>query len=211
MEETVMTGDRIMINRLAYIAEEPQRGDIVAFYYPDDGETLYLKRVMGLPGETIEGIDGYVYINGVKMENDFTTERIEYDFAPFEVPKECKVKAVALNCGLYSVTDDVVCKSPMKKDYLGKLPNEDPRLQVLDNITSEFPPSYVMTSTFDFLKDAAKPMYELLLSKGVEAEYHLYGTEETEYMGHVFHCNMNLEEAHICNADECRFFKQFIN
>ena len=42
MEETVMTGDRIMINRLAYIAEEPQRGDIVAFYYPDDGETLYL-------------------------------------------------------------------------------------------------------------------------------------------------------------------------
>lgn len=130
---------------------------------------------------------------------------------PFEVPKECKVKAVALNCGLYSVTDDVVCKSPMKKDYLGKLPNEDPRLQVLDNITSEFPPSYVMTSTFDFLKDAAKPMYELLLSKGVEAEYHLYGTEETEYMGHVFHCNMNLEEAHICNADECRFFKQFIN
>lgn len=130
---------------------------------------------------------------------------------PFEVPKECKVKAVALNCGLYSVTDDVVCKSPMKKDYLGKLPNEDPRLQVLDSITSEFPPSYVMTSTFDFLKDAAKPMYELLLSKGVEVEYHLYGTEETEYMGHVFHCNMNLKEAHICNADECRFFKQFIN
>lgn len=78
-----------MINRLAYIVEEPQRGDIVAFYYPDDGETLYLKRVMGLPGETIEGIDGYVYINGVKMENDFTSERMEYNFAPFEVPKGC--------------------------------------------------------------------------------------------------------------------------
>ena len=89
MEETVMTGDRIMINRLAYIVEEPQRGDTVAFYYPDDGETLYLKRVMGLPGETIEGIDGYVYINGVKLENDFTSERMEYNFAPFEVPKGC--------------------------------------------------------------------------------------------------------------------------
>ncbi len=89
MEETVMTGSRIMINRLAYIAEEPQRGDIVAFYYPDDGETLYLKRVMGLPGETIEGIDGYVYINGIKLENDFTSERMECDFAPFEVPENC--------------------------------------------------------------------------------------------------------------------------
>ena len=130
---------------------------------------------------------------------------------PFIVPKECKVKAVALNCGLYSVTDEVVCKSPMRKDYLGNLTNEDPRLQVLDNITSGFPPAYVMTSTYDFLKDAAKPMQELLVSRGVEAEYHLYGTEETEYMGHVFHCNMNLKEAHVCNADECRFFKQFIN
>ena len=89
MEETVMTGSRIMINRLAYIAEEPQRGDIVAFYYPDDGETLYLKRVMGLPGETIEGIDGYVYINGIKLKNDFTSECMERDFAPFEVPENC--------------------------------------------------------------------------------------------------------------------------
>lgn len=89
MEETVMAGDRIMINRLAYIAKEPQRGDIVAFYYPDDGETLYLKRVMGLPGETIEGIDGYVYIDGVKLENDYTTEHMEYDFAPLEVPDDC--------------------------------------------------------------------------------------------------------------------------
>lgn len=130
---------------------------------------------------------------------------------PFTVPKECKVKAVALNCGLYSITDEVVRKNPMRKDYLGKLSDEDPRLDVLSNITCEFPPSYVMTSTFDFLKDAAKPMYELLLSRGVEAEYHLYGTDETEYMGHVFHCNMNLKEAHICNADECRFFKQYIS
>lgn len=89
MEETVMTGSRIMINRLAYIAEEPQRGDIVAFYYPDDGETLYLKRIMGLPGETVEGIDGYVYINGIKLENDFTSERMECDFSPFEVPENC--------------------------------------------------------------------------------------------------------------------------
>ncbi len=58
MEQTVMTGSRIVINRLAYLYDTPQRGDIVSFYYPDDGETLYLKRVMGLPGEVIEGIDG---------------------------------------------------------------------------------------------------------------------------------------------------------
>lgn len=89
MEDTVMTGSKIMINRLAYIAEEPQRGDIVAFYYPDDGETLYLKRIMGLPGETIEGIDGYVYIDGVKLEDDYTSEVLNRDFGSFTVPEGC--------------------------------------------------------------------------------------------------------------------------
>lgn len=89
MEETVMTGSRILINRLAYVLEEPERGDIVAFYYPDNPQEIYLKRVMGLPGETIEGIDGYVYINGVKLENDYTTQVLEKDFGPFEVPEGC--------------------------------------------------------------------------------------------------------------------------
>ena len=55
METTVMAGDRILVNRLSYLFGEPERGDIVTFIYPDDGETLYLKRILGLPGETIEG------------------------------------------------------------------------------------------------------------------------------------------------------------
>ncbi len=89
MEETIMTGSRIVINRLAYAMEEPQRGDIVAFYYPDDGETLYLKRIMGLPGEVIEGMDGYVYINGTALVEDYTTEKLERDFGPFVIPENC--------------------------------------------------------------------------------------------------------------------------
>ncbi len=87
MEETVMTGSRILVNRLAYMVEEPQRGDIVAFYWPDNPKEIFLKRVMGLPGETIQGIDGYVYINGVKLEVDYTPQKLEQDFGPFEVPE----------------------------------------------------------------------------------------------------------------------------
>lgn len=89
MEETVMTGSKIVINRLAYVSEKPQRGDIVSFYYPDDGKTLYLKRVMGLPGETIEGIDGYVYIDGDKLESDYISETLKSDFGPFVIPEGC--------------------------------------------------------------------------------------------------------------------------
>lgn len=89
MEETVMTGSRVLINRLAYVIEEPQRGDIVAFYYPDNPEKIYLKRVMGLPGETIQGINGAVYINGLPLTKDYTTEKLDSDFGPFEVPEDC--------------------------------------------------------------------------------------------------------------------------
>ncbi len=89
MEETVMAGSRVIVNKLAYLLEEPERGDIVCFVYPDDGESLYLKRIMGLPGETIEGIDGYVYINGVPLLNDYTPEKILDDFGPFVVPDNC--------------------------------------------------------------------------------------------------------------------------
>ncbi len=89
METTVMAGDRIIVNRLAYTFGEPERGDIVTFIYPDDGETLYLKRIMALPGETIEGISGVIYIDGEELEQDYTDEAIEEDFGPFTVPEGC--------------------------------------------------------------------------------------------------------------------------
>ena len=64
MEDTIMTGDRIFGNRLAYLFSDPQRYDIVIFKYPDDETQLYIKRVIGLPGETVEIRDGKVYIDG---------------------------------------------------------------------------------------------------------------------------------------------------
>ncbi len=131
---------------------------------------------------------------------------------PFKTPKVCKIRAVGLNCGVYSLDGmkDVEVKeeekSEMLQDYLGTISIRDPRLQMLEAITENFPPAYVMTSEYDFLKDAAEPMTEFLKSRGVEAEYHLYESEKVE-LGHVFHCDMKLEEAKKCNQDECRFFR----
>ena len=62
MENTIMTGDRIFGNRLAYTFGEPERFDIVIFKFPDDESQLFIKRVIGLPGETVEIRDGKVYI-----------------------------------------------------------------------------------------------------------------------------------------------------
>src|ERR687893_293170 len=58
-------GERIFVNKLIYY-EWPklERGDIVVFWYPDDPEKSYIKRVIGLPGELVEIRDGVLYVNG---------------------------------------------------------------------------------------------------------------------------------------------------
>ena len=68
MENTIMTESRVIINRLAYVKEDPKRGDIISFYFPDDGKTLFIKRIIGLPGEIVRGKDGNVYIDGIRLE-----------------------------------------------------------------------------------------------------------------------------------------------
>lgn len=91
MENTIMTGDRIFGNRLAYIAKDPERFDIVIFKFPDDESQLFIKRIIGLPGETVEIRDGKVYINGsdTPLDDSFTPETPVGDYGPYEVPEGC--------------------------------------------------------------------------------------------------------------------------
>ena len=72
-----MTGDRVFGNRLAYIFGEPKRFDIIIFRYPDDEKQLFIKRIIGLPGETVEIHDGQIFIDGSKTPlKDVTNKRI---------------------------------------------------------------------------------------------------------------------------------------
>ena len=87
METTIMTGSRVLINRLSYVVGEPKRGDIIAFYFPDDKSEKYLKRIIGLPGDKVEGIDGGIYVNDVLLEESYIREKINEDFGPYYVPE----------------------------------------------------------------------------------------------------------------------------
>ena len=91
MENTIMPGDRLIGNRLAYRSKSPERGDIVIFRYPDNEEELYVKRVIGLPGDTIDIEDGKIYINGSAepLQEDYLKEEWTVATGPytFEVPK----------------------------------------------------------------------------------------------------------------------------
>lgn len=89
MENTIMVDDKVITYRLAYLFSKPERGDIVVFQAPDTPEEDYIKRVIGLPGETVEVIDGVVYIDGKPLEEDYLKEPMVGSFGPYEVPEGC--------------------------------------------------------------------------------------------------------------------------
>ena len=106
MENTIMTGDRVFGNRLAYIFGEPKRFDIIIFRYPDDEKQLFIKRIIGLPGETVEIHDGQIFIDGSKtpLKDVTTKEFMQGSFGPYTVPDNCSnssdqipLKQISLN------------------------------------------------------------------------------------------------------------------
>ena len=91
MENTIMPEDQMFGNRLAYLFSNPERGDIIFFYYPDDEKQKFVKRIIGLPGETVTIIDAKVYINGVELEEPYLKEEWINGTGPYEfqVPEGC--------------------------------------------------------------------------------------------------------------------------
>ena len=89
MERAIMPNDRIIAFRLSYLFSEPDRFDIVIFRYPDNESLLYVKRIIGLPGETVIIRDGQVFINDSQtpLQDDFINEPPRGNYGPFLVPE----------------------------------------------------------------------------------------------------------------------------
>ena len=77
MEPALHNGQEVLVNRFLYKLFSPERGDIVVFLSNGNKNShYYLKRVIGLPGETVQIIGGYVYINGELLEEDESYDKI---------------------------------------------------------------------------------------------------------------------------------------
>lgn len=94
MLNTIQEKDRIIASRLAYNNEDPERYDVVIFKNPDNENQIFVKRVIGLPGETVEIVNGVVYVTKadgeiVQLDDSFvTTDEPVGDYGPFNVPED---------------------------------------------------------------------------------------------------------------------------
>ena len=101
MENTIMSKSRVIGSRLSYINSDPERGDVVIFKFPDNRDIYYVKRVIGLPGETVDIVDGKVYINDsdAPLDEPYLPEPMEGSYGPYTVPEGCYFM---MGCLLYT-------------------------------------------------------------------------------------------------------------
>jgi len=91
MLPTIQLQDRVMVIKFAYWFKEPQRGDIIVFKPPEGigQKDDLIKRLIGLPGDTVEVKEGKVFINGRALKEPYIAEPSNYEFGPVKVPKGC--------------------------------------------------------------------------------------------------------------------------
>ncbi|MEQ8381261.1 MAG: signal peptidase I [Coleofasciculus sp. A1-SPW-01] len=93
MEPTLQINDRLIIDKISYNFRQPQRGDIVVFSPTEalkqqNFKDAFIKRVIGLPGETVEVKGGRVYVNDQALREQYIEEKPEYSYGPVTVPED---------------------------------------------------------------------------------------------------------------------------
>ena len=79
MEPTLSNNDQLILDKISYRFSEPKRFDIIVFPFQYKENTYYVKRVIGLPGETVQiDLEGNIYINGERLEEDYGKEKINF-------------------------------------------------------------------------------------------------------------------------------------
>ena len=134
------------------------------------------------------------------------------DYYSIDTPEGFQFNAIALNCGVYQrdySKKDLT--SGLMKDVLPKgWTNKDLEMfNSADKIRPGYPPTYVMSASGDFLKDQVDLIVPALEKNKIPYVAKIYG-DESNKLGHVFHVNMKLKDAALCNDEECAFFRSYM-
>jgi len=71
MVDTLLVGDRVLVDRVSYRFTDVERRDVVVFRYPENTDVVFIKRVVGLPGDRLQAKDGTLYVNGVAQAEPY--------------------------------------------------------------------------------------------------------------------------------------------
>jgi signal peptidase I len=109
MEPSFYNGQFLIVSRVSYLVSDPQRGDVVVFHYPRNTEEDYIKRVIGLPGDTVEIRDTEVYVNGQQLEEPYINEPCR--------PERCRDSVWELGPDEFFVMGDNRNRSQDSRDF----------------------------------------------------------------------------------------------
>ena len=131
----------------------------------------------------------------------------------FSLPEGLILKAVALCCGEYDFIYTDGTRDMMEGLMEAFLPGggteeELDRIRPVNFVTGDFPPTFLMSASEDFLKEEAPVMAAKLTECQVPFTYKFYGSK-THPLAHVFHLDVNSEDAKACRDEECAFFRSF--
>lgn len=88
MLPNIAEGDWVMLNKASYFFSDPQRGDVVVFDPPSNSPFPYIKRIIALPGETVEVTNNKVFINGIPLEEEYLNESPRYTMPAKTIPPD---------------------------------------------------------------------------------------------------------------------------
>jgi signal peptidase I len=86
MEPTLHTNEYLLVEKISYRLHQPQRGDVVVFKYPRDEAENFIKRVIAVPGETVEIVSGRVYIDGQPIVEPYLLQLPRESMPPTRIP-----------------------------------------------------------------------------------------------------------------------------
>jgi len=88
MLPNIEDGECIMASKASYFFSDPQRGEVIIFDPPNSSQFPYIKRVIAVPGDTVEVRDNKVFINGIPLEEEYLMEPPHYTMLPKTIPKD---------------------------------------------------------------------------------------------------------------------------
>jgi signal peptidase I len=79
MEPGLHTDEYVLVNKVSYLFQAPARGDVIVFHYPKDTTQDYIKRIIGLPGDTIKTDPTHVWVNGILLNEPYISQPVNPD------------------------------------------------------------------------------------------------------------------------------------